>query len=64
MDVPQGSILGPLLFSIYVNTLTNSISGGNVDMYADVTFLTVSGSSVAEVEHKLSFASQTLMLRN
>ena len=62
MGVPQGSILGPLLFSIYVNTLPNCISHGNVDMYADDTTLMVSGSSVTDVEQKLSFALQELMV--
>ena len=62
MGVPQGSILGPLLFSIYVNTLPNCISHGNVDMYADDTTLMVSGSSVTDVEQKFSFALQELMV--
>ena len=35
--VTQGSILGPLLFSIYVNKLHGSLSSGNCIMYADDT---------------------------
>ena len=38
--VPQGSVLGPLLFLIYINDLTNELSS-NPFIYADDTMLFV-----------------------
>lgn len=39
--VPQGSILGPILYNIYVNSISSVISHGEVLMYADDTVLIV-----------------------
>ena len=61
IGVPQGSILGPLLFLIYVNDLSNILSSFLSIMYADDTTLVNSDASyenlinVGNAELKLFF---------
>ena len=50
--VPQGSILGPLLFIVYVNDLPRVEQSCGVKQYADDTTLYASGS-ISEVEDGL-----------
>ena len=54
LGIQQGSILGPQLFSLYVNTLPKSVKNGKVMTYADDTMLLYSATSVAEIESRLN----------
>ena len=51
--VPQGSILGPLLFILYLNDLSSTTKASNISMYADNTFLLKEVRNYLEIRQEL-----------
>ena len=54
--VPQGSILGPLIFILFFNDITDVIVGARVVKYADDTVIYVTDKDMKVINSKLSIA--------
>ena len=64
VGVSQGSILGPLLFSLYVNDLPTAVKEVDVNLYADGTELHCYYLNFEELEIFLQSALTQLFVRH
>ena len=53
IGVPQGSVLGPTLFMLYVNDISQYVSLSTCNLYADDTVIYCSGTDLSDLERKL-----------
>ncbi|KAB0794201.1 hypothetical protein PPYR_13821 [Photinus pyralis] len=60
MGVPQGSILGPVLFLLYINDIERAYSTAKFTLYADDTSLQLSDKSQTVLENKCCELLQSL----
>lgn len=64
--VPQGSVLGPVLFTIYINSLANVVRHSKLQMYADDTV--IYGTDLVklkeDLDHVISWCNENILTLN
>ena len=59
-ELPQGSILGPVLFALYISDLPNYIKHSKIVLYAVDAVLLYSSEDLSEISRHLAYDLKTV----
>jgi retron-type reverse transcriptase len=49
LGVPQGTVIGPILFILYINDIIKNVGSSTISLFADDTLLPISGDNIVDV---------------